>query len=169
MRPIIVAILVMTISLAWGQEHHGKVRPDRPEWVQLMYGPDPDPGAVQAAYDAYYAVHPFVKNTDTQYFKRWKRELGRAFVPKDPTQRADYEQGLRDYLETSVSGGDRAANWTCLGPFDWDHTAVDRSYAPGSAHVFTVEMSPSDPDILYAFVLWDLRTLYIRPISVLRT
>ncbi len=150
MRPIIVAILVMTISLAWGQEHHGKVRPDRPEWVQLMYGPDPDPGAVQAAYDAYYAVHPFVKNTDTQYFKRWKRELGRAFVPKDPTQRADYEQGLRDYLETSVSGGDRAANWTCLGPFDWDHTAVDRSYAPGSAHVFTVEMSPSDPDILYA-------------------
>ena len=29
-----------------------------PTWVQLMYADDPDPGAVQAAYDAYYATHP---------------------------------------------------------------------------------------------------------------
>ncbi|HRT54872.1 MAG TPA: hypothetical protein P5291_12360, partial [Flavobacteriales bacterium] len=51
-----------------------------PDWVQLMYAPDADPGAVQAAYTAYYATHPFVKNSHTQYFKRWKRELGHALV-----------------------------------------------------------------------------------------
>ena len=54
-----------------------------PGWVRSMYTDDPDPGAVQAAYDAYYATHPFVKNSHTQYFKRWKRQLGHDLVPKD--------------------------------------------------------------------------------------
>jgi hypothetical protein len=61
-------------------------RSDLPQWVQLMYAPNPDPGAVIAAYNAYYASNPLVKNSHTQYFKRWKRELGHDLVPKDPTQ-----------------------------------------------------------------------------------
>ena len=66
-----------------------------PEWVQLMYAPDPDAGAVVDAYDAYYASHPFVKNSHTQYYKRWKRELGHEQVPKDPQQRANYPCRVR--------------------------------------------------------------------------
>ena len=71
-----------------------------------MYTADADPGAVQAAYDAYYATHPFVKNTHTQFFKRWKRELGHAIVPRDPAQRAAYEEGLGAYLDASAHSDD---------------------------------------------------------------
>lgn len=120
-----------------------------PQWVHLMYAPDADPGAVQADYDAYYAANPFVKNTHTQYFKRWKREIGHNHIPKDIAQREEYEENLGAYLNESASG-DRAANWTCIGPFDWDHGAVDKSYACGAAHIYTVEQSLANTNLLYA-------------------
>ncbi|MBK8949995.1 MAG: hypothetical protein IPM68_14430 [Flavobacteriales bacterium] len=44
----------------------------------------------------------------------------------------------------------RAANWSCIGPFDWDHGAAAKSYACGAAHVYTVERSAMNSDLLYA-------------------
>ncbi|MBK9146746.1 MAG: PKD domain-containing protein [Flavobacteriales bacterium] len=122
---------------------------ESPQWVQLMYAPEADPGAVQAAYDAYYAANPFVKDIHTQYFKRWKREIGHNHIPKDIAQREAYEEDLSAYLSESASG-ERAANWTCIGPFDWDHGAAAKSYACGAAHVYTVEQSLANGNLLYA-------------------
>lgn len=150
MKQLLLIGAIAISSLTNAQDRAAQMGERTPEWVRLMRMPDPDPGAVEAAYNAYYATHRFVKNKDTQDYKRWRRELGRAFIPKDPAQRAEYEARLPAYLEASRGTGDRASDWTCLGPFDWDHTAVDRSYAPGSAHVYTVEQSATDPDVLYA-------------------
>ncbi|MBL0044734.1 MAG: PKD domain-containing protein [Flavobacteriales bacterium] len=122
-----------------------------PQWVQLMYSENPDPGAVAAAYAAYYSTHPFVKNNHTQYFKRWKREIGHELVPKDPVQRANYGTNLHDYLNaTEELASSRAANWSCIGPIDWDHGSVAKSYASGAAHVYTVEQSVSTPNTVWA-------------------
>ncbi|MGV3636612.1 MAG: PKD domain-containing protein [Flavobacteriales bacterium] len=150
MKAVALILSMIMVFHAQGQERADQGVGPVPEWVRLMRMPDADPGAVEAAYNAYYATHRFVKNKDTQDYKRWRRELGRAFIPMDPAQRAEYEARLPQYLEASLGTGDRASEWTCLGPFDWDHTAVDRSYAPGSAHVYTVEQSATDPDVLYA-------------------
>ena len=40
--------------------------------------------------------------------------------------------------------------WQCVGPWDFDKDAASRSYAPGSAHIYTIEQSISSPNILYA-------------------
>ncbi|MBK7383504.1 MAG: PKD domain-containing protein [Flavobacteriales bacterium] len=154
MRFSILAVVLITSITLRAQQFEQMISRgagELPQWAQLMYAPDPDPGAVQAAYTAYYATHPFVKNMHTQFFKRWKREIGHAIVPKDPAQREDYEENLGAYLAASSStDGDRAANWTCIGPFDWDHGAVDKSYAAGAAHVYTVEQSASNGNLIYA-------------------
>ncbi len=122
-----------------------------PQWVQLMYSENPDPGAVAAAYAAYYSTHPFEKNNHTQYFKRWKREFGHELVPKDPVQRANYGTNLHDYLNaTEELASSRAANWSCIGPIDWDHGSVAKSYASGAAHVYTAEQSVSNPNTVWA-------------------
>ena len=122
-----------------------------PAWAQLMYAPSPDPGAVEAAFNAYYATHAFMKNSHTQYFKRWKRELGHRLEPLDPAQRASYGQDLRGYLDrTNALSSSRASNWSCIGPTDWDHGAVAKSYACGAAHVYTVEQSASNTNLVYA-------------------
>lgn len=150
MRSSFFAHALLVVNALSAQEQGVPADPsDLPQWAQLMYAPDADPGAVQAAYTAYYATHPFVKNAHTQYFKRWKRELGHEIVPRDLAQREEWEEGMGAYLQASASG-DRAANWTCIGPFDWDHGAVDKSYACGAAHVYTVEQSMANTNLLYA-------------------
>jgi len=108
-----------------------------PDWTRLMYGPNPDPGAVIKAYEAYYDANPFQKNFHTQYYKRWIREISRALPPVPNKRRR-------------MSGRSESSQWESIGPWDWDHGATDRSYAPGAAHVYTVEQARSNPDILYA-------------------
>ncbi len=115
-----------------------------PAWVQAMYAKDADPGEVMKLYDAYYATNPLVKNEHTQYYKRWISGLSKIVVP-NPTYDSIY---LERYFEAK---NQRAApNWSTVGPIDWDHDAAARSYAPGSAHIYTVEQSISNPDIIYA-------------------
>ena len=104
-----------------------------PEWVQLMYADNPDEGEVINAYTDYYKKNQLVKNKHTQYYKRWQRNISR-FSNSKPT------------LQTSKSTN----QWKCVGPWDFDQHAASRSYAPGSAHVNTVEQSISNPNILYA-------------------
>lgn len=117
---------------------------EAPLWIQRMYAPDADPGEVQKLYDAYYLTHPFVKNQHTQYYKRWLRSFSKNITRANSTDQrylAAYEQ--QQLLRSSAS-------WIPLGPYDWDHDAAGRSYAPGSAHVYTVEQSVSSPNVLFA-------------------
>lgn len=115
-----------------------------PEWVQLMYADSPDAGQVIRAYNKYYSDRPFVKNKHTQYYKRWLRSISRE-IPKRPKTDQDYLSKSDNLKQKSSSNP-----WMPIGPIDWDHEASGLSYAPGSAHVYTVERAPSNTDIMYA-------------------
>jgi photosystem II stability/assembly factor-like uncharacterized protein len=104
-----------------------------PAWVQLMYADDPDEGEVINAYTDYYKKNKLVKNKHTQYYKRWLRGISRF-------------SNAKLTLQTSESSN----QWECVGPWDFDKDAASRSYAPGSAHVYTVEQAVSNPNVLYA-------------------
>lgn len=145
-------LLISTLGLSftdtlWSQvESAYNLQPSEiaPAWIIAMYAPDPDPGEVMRLYTAYYRDHPFVKNQHTQYYKRWISGLGKTFLD-DPTTNVPYLEAHNKAKQNRA-----AASWTTVGPIDWDHTAAARSYAPGSAHVYTIEQSLSHPDILYA-------------------
>lgn len=118
-----------------------------PNWIHLMYSEIVDPGAVIDAHDQYYSTHKQDKNQHTQYYKRWLREFGRS-VTFDPSSQAD-----QLYIQNSIAlKQSKAANspWSCIGPYDFDVDAASRSYAPGAAHVYTVERSVSNTNIMYA-------------------
>ena len=104
-----------------------------PEWVQLMYADNPDEGEVINAYTDYYKKNELVKNKHTQYYKRWVRNLSRTTT----------------LLQTQTNSKS-SSQWECVGPWDFDKDAASRSYAPGAAHVYTVEQSVSNPNVLYA-------------------
>ena len=77
--------------------------------------------------------------------------MGHDLVPQDPAQLAAYTQTTRDYLDaTEDLLQQRAANWSCIGPIDWDHGSVVKSYAAGAAHVYTVEQSAVNTNLIYA-------------------
>ena len=109
-----------------------------------MYEPNADPGEVMALYESYYREHPFVKDQHTQYYKRWLLGFSKEIVP-DPVNDERYLDQYNSQKQQRMP-----ASWAPVGPIDWDHSAAGRSYCPGSAHVYTVEQSASDPDVLYA-------------------
>ena len=75
----------------------------------------------------------YKKKKHTQYYKRWLRNISR-------------------YSNAPVSSKISNSNnqWQCVGPWDFDQFAESRSYAPGACHIYTVEQSISNPNILYA-------------------
>ncbi|MDF1697262.1 MAG: hypothetical protein P1U56_15570 [Saprospiraceae bacterium] len=137
MKCRLILLLFLIAHFSEGQVEFKYNAPNLPEWVKEMYKTDADHGKVVDLYQAYYANNKFVKNEHTQYFKRWMRDLSREVNHSAKNNRQGYPK-------------ERMPDWTCIGPVDWDHDAAGKSYAPGSAHVYTVEQSISNQDVLYA-------------------
>lgn len=138
----VIAISFLLFSLALFSQtetHYSNSFNQHPEWVELMYKESPDAGQVIKAYQDYYKSHPFVKNKHTQYYKRWQRALSRAVA--QPTQ---------EYINATLNEKKSSTVWEARGPFDFDIDAASRSYAPGAAHVYCVEQSSSNENIIYA-------------------
>lgn len=118
-----------------------------PDWIVMMYASDVNPGEVIKAHDLYFKSHSKAKNEHTQYYKRWIRSFSRSL---------DFDYSLaanQAYLDNSIALIESKAPgsaWTCIGPYDFDIDAASRSYAPGAAHVYTVERSVSNTSVMYA-------------------
>lgn len=113
-----------------------------PQWITEMYQSDSDPGKVVDLYETYYKTNTFVKNSHTQYYKRWLRSISREVLSSPSLDRR--------YNEAQSQAATRTESWATIGPIDWDHDAAARSYAPGAAHVYTLEQSEVDHDVVYA-------------------
>lgn len=156
---VLMALHIALLNYAQVEEKYGSPNDvSLPNWVRLMYEESPDIGVVLDAFNAYYKDYPFVKNQHTQYLKRWLWRIQRyEYQFEDPTLDKESHKRLKEletnYLQKSKDltlSHSSAANWYCVGPFDWDHDAASRSYAPGAAHVYTVEHCESNPDVIYA-------------------
>jgi len=158
MRSIFLIAFAIFFTLNINAQHQedapGKQAQNLPIWVQLMYSEDANPDEVREAYTAFYENNPFVKNGHTQYYKHWLRNLSRD-VDGTFSGAVSWAQAKIDnakYLQkrTIAKNAGPNSNWECIGPYDWDHDANERSYAPGAAHVYTVEQAPSNGNTLYA-------------------
>lgn len=125
-----------------------------------MYSNTPNLKKVKKGYEEYYKSHDFEKNQHTQYYKRFIREYepytnadGFINLPNKATlkkQNDDYNEQLlvaKRNKKRNVS-----ANWEELGPWEYDHDATmkTKTQSPGSAHIYTVEQSKSNPNVVYA-------------------
>jgi photosystem II stability/assembly factor-like uncharacterized protein len=126
-----------------------------PDWAKEMYSSDPNVFKVARLYKEYYATHPFVKNTHTQQYKRWRKTIGsnineQGFV-RFPTiqQRKETEQAYSQKLKDAASQKNQVTGWSSLGPF----RVFDQFGNPAAnqTNVSCIDESPSSPNILYAF------------------
>ena len=119
-------------ALSQIEKKYDKSSDKLPNWVQLMYADEPNVGIVIEEYENYYKTNSFNKNKHTQYYKRWIRSFS------------------RETIEVKKSNNKSSNNWEGVGPWDFDINAESRSYAPGAAHLYTVEQSKSNNNVLYA-------------------
>ena len=134
MKKILFILFCLSLSTLYSQSEkkYDVNSSNLPDWVNLMYANKVDEGKVIKAYELYYEKNEFVKNKHTQYYKRWLRNLSRETIQP------------KNYKSTSSN------NWECIGPWDFDKDAESRSYAPGAAHLYTIEQSISNSNVLYA-------------------
>ena len=154
MKKILFTIFFLSALISQAQVPYSAIplKGDEPEWVQLLFQPNPDPGIVSEKFKDYFKTHPFEKNYYTQFYKHWmmlhsRDNNGSLFgLPLD-----DAKFNETNYLARCKNSSlEKSANWQCVGPFDFDKEAAGKSYAAGAAHVYTTEQSISNTDILYA-------------------
>ncbi len=142
----LVLALGMITPTSWAQnvpQTPYAVPSGAPSWVRMMYSEGADLEEVQSAYDQWYQNHPFLKNAHTQYFKRWRRAQQQV-VDRDDRNFAE------GYAENQMqrTGG----TWTELGPWHYDPEVAMyfEVQSPGACHVYAVEQSSSNPDVVWA-------------------
>jgi len=119
---------------------------DSPQWVQMMYN-GASPADVQVAYEAFYATQPFEKNRDTQFYKRMMRNY--QLTGNGQGKKA---RDIRDPYYLNPSSSARDAAWEEMGPWHYDPEVAMyfNVQSPGAVHVYTVEQSPANDEIVWA-------------------
>jgi len=140
------AILLISFSVfAQDFQESYKTTDDSPAWVKYMYGDTVNLFSLREQFDEFYESHAFEKNQHTQYFKRLLKEYW-----TDVDAEGFITERLNNPAPIQTKGA--TSPWQEVGPWDYDHEqAMEFSVqSPGSAHVYTVEQSPLNPDLIYA-------------------
>lgn len=144
----ILLLIVLGCSLqgiAQDRQESYKFSTDSPEWIKYMYSDAMNLFELRDKFDAYFDTHEFVKTQHTQYFKRLMKEYATQ-VDSDGyiTERLNHE--VPSYVKSPTSP------WQEVGPWDYDHEQAMEFevQSPGSTHVYTVEQSPVNPNLVYA-------------------
>lgn len=141
-----ILLIFLNCTYIYAQETPYKANLSDPEWVHYQYSQNVNLIKLRDLYDAYYESHEFVKNRHTQYFKRLLKE---NWIYIDD-QGFISEEKKKEVIVSSVKSP--TSSWNEIGPWDYDHEQAMEFevQSPGAAHVYTVEQSPVDPDLIYA-------------------
>ena len=130
---LIIYYFISICTYAQIETNYNSNNKNVPMWAKLMYSQNPDQGEVIKLYEEFYKTNKFIKNKHTQYYKRWIRNISRSSDEK-----------------IQVNNSEKSNQWQCVGPWDFDKDAASRSYAPGAAHIYTVEQAINNNNVLYA-------------------
>ena len=121
-----------------------------PQWAKEMYSENPDFHKVVKLYNEYYSKYEFVKNYNTQYFKRWKK-LNEPYVTYDGSiHLPDIAERLREsnnQISEMSKINSREPKWKLLGPVQ----VFNSEGSPGheQTNVYSVDQSSENSDIMY--------------------
>ncbi len=116
----------------------------------MMYEENPNLRSVREAYEDYYSSHDFIKNKDTQFYKRWLKKYMHQ-TDKEGNILKPSAVSNTQFLQNK-SAMPPGSPWEEMGPWQYDHEAalLHSVQSPGCAHVYTVEQAPSNGDIVFA-------------------
>ena len=105
-----------------------------PVFAQKMYSGDVSIEEVRRDFEQWRLENPFSKTQHTQFYKRWMRQA---------------QWGQSD--TNSVQRAERSGSWSEVGPWHYDPEVAMyfQVQSPGACHVYTVEQSYSNPDVIY--------------------
>ncbi len=132
-----------------------------PEWVQMLYSDTPNIFELEKAYAKYYRTHVFEKNTHTQNYRYFMRQIyaahyytedGNLHIPTDSERRMAeaFMKEKRELLAAQEQASSRMANWQCIGPFQtYSGEGTYTGKVSKHTNVYQVAQAASNPNIMY--------------------
>ena len=118
-------------------------------WVDAIQTGTKHVDSVKHLFDTRWTGQEMERGQGTKQFYRWFHRVEERTYPHGQTGRLNalYAEGLEVHRALKKQhSGERAGNWTPLGPFDWNSV----SYNPGSGRVNVVVQDPNNANVLYA-------------------
>ena len=112
-----------------------------PDWAELMYEHPNEVQAIRSEFEIWRELNPEVKNQHSQFYKRWLRQVQAPKPEVDVAYAASYKQAQQL----------RSGEWEQAGPWHYDPEVAMyfQVQSPGACHVYTVEQSYSNPEVVY--------------------
>ncbi|HIO16116.1 MAG TPA: hypothetical protein EYN19_04645, partial [Flavobacteriales bacterium] len=103
-----------------------------PVWAQMMYETPEKVGEIREGYESWRGLNPEAKTSHSQFYKRWMRQAQWT-------------------VDANPLVGERSGSWSEVGPWHYDPEVAMyfEVQSPGACHVYTVEQSYSNPDVIY--------------------
>ena len=112
-----------------------------PDWAELMYEQPDEVEAIRSGFEVWRELNPELKNQHSQFYKRWLRQVQAPKPEVDDAYAASYKQAQQL----------RSGEWEQAGPWHYDPEVAMyfQVQSPGACHVYTVEQSYSNPEVVY--------------------
>ena len=124
-------------------------------WCKYMYAEPLNMLALDSAYRAYYAHHPFEKNNYTRYYKRLT-SLAQQYLTRDGFVYPKTLESIQNSLskEQEVLHQSSQVAWKAIGPHETYFSPESNrglgDLCPWQANIYAFDISLSNPGILYA-------------------
>ena len=142
-------LFIALILSALGQTTHSQHTPQTPyegapnipSWAVMMYEHPENVEEIRSGFEEWRKSNPEVKNQHSQYYKRWTRQAQWSMPSSDD----EYIQRSRE------ANAMRSGEWSEMGPWHYDPEVAMyfQVQSPGACHVYTVEQSNSNPNVVY--------------------
>ncbi|MFN7295153.1 MAG: WD40/YVTN/BNR-like repeat-containing protein, partial [Bacteroidota bacterium] len=156
-RLTLFVLLSHCMSLTFSQSFSYKPNqndPNLPQWVKMMYAPNPNVFAVDSAYRANNKPEEEGEESNIYVgiYKRWRNSV-KYFIDDNGFVKMPNTQELRAIEAQRNNQGNRSGNWTFAGPevhlqakYNATDTNVARSW---HANVYCIDQSLSNPQVLF--------------------
>ncbi len=159
-----IVLVILLYSVVFSQAHDPKINANDknlPQWVKLMYSDNPIVWEVKDAFEEYYKTNLYVKNTYTQYYKRWLQNV-KDYVQPDgtikypsPQKIAEKENLVKLSRKTSnLQKSSKMMYWDFIGPEEVfklkdENPQGEQFQISWHANVYGIDIAPSNTNILY--------------------
>lgn len=122
-----------------------------PDWAQLMYSNSTNVDEIDRLYYNFYKSNDYVKNTHTQYYKRWRRSIDR-YINDDGILDSELIARMNAFMQnhqdqTNSTQAKMAGNWSLVGPIQ--ERKGGGILSSRQANIRSIAMCESSPDIVY--------------------
>ncbi len=121
-----------------------------PKWAQKMYEEKPNVREVENLFNQWKMKNPTVKNFHTQYYKRWRKNIGSNIdkdgfaVEKSIQQQLNENEAFKQKAKKKRSNG-----WSLVGPIQTYNNDEANSFAREQANIYCVDQCISNKAIMY--------------------